>query len=90
LITPQEFLIIKACIQYASEELGPHCPEAFYTYLPDISVTRDEIESLVRRLKLARLMFVPTVRLREVMLDSANLHNTGISLLSSVIVEASD
>jgi hypothetical protein len=61
-ITVKELDILKACLRYALEELGPHCPAAFQNYWAEGTVQESELSELARKLDSAQLLYVEVIR----------------------------
>ncbi len=91
MLTAKEFSILKACLQFAQEELGPHCPDGFRNYLPEQQVSPDEIRRLADMLNVSRMFYARVAAGNLTLVDPESVPaNSDISQFALVLVPESD
>lgn len=90
MITNKEFAILKTCLRYAIEELGPHCPHAFASYLTHESVEKSELITLARKLASGRLAYLDLSTDRPGIVEPGSLlkNNVWTTNLATVLIPA--
>lgn len=58
MITHKEFVILQASLRYAIDELGPHFPESFASYLPNETVLNADLIRLNAKLASAQMSYL--------------------------------
>lgn len=89
MITEKELAILRACLQFAVEELGPHCPDSFLGYLPDQKVETSELAALAQKLRIAKLMYLAAESLPTTVAESkeAKEGNSSKHILTIFVID---
>ena len=91
MITVKEFSILKACLQFSWEELGPHCPDSLRGYMPYEQVSTNELRRLVDKINGSRLLFASVVSGNVTFVEPESVPaNVDVSQLALVLVPESD
>ena len=87
MLTQRHLTIIRAALQFFSEELGPHGPEAFEDYLPDESIESMEVHQLCDRIDRCEIVYarVEPGKVAFIDPDMSELSDANVAGLATVL-----